>query len=122
MKKTILILGSILLYLTFASNKSYNENSIINDVNRVSVCRYCSLVVQFPISDDRLYPDNRQISQRCNQWQGHMWYNAGTSGQNAFRCKTCGVIVSIQENKPRCLTFCEEACKGKSMHKWVKLN
>lgn len=120
MKKTLMILGSMLLCLTFASNNSYYKDSTITQIKTVSVCRYCSLVVQF--SDEILFPDNRKISQRCNQWEGHMWYNAGTSGPNVFKCNTCGVIVSIQGKKPRCMTFCEEACRGKSMHKWVKLN
>lgn len=86
----------------------------------VSICRYCGLVVEF--SYDRLYPDNKRVKERCNQFEGHMWYNAGTSGRNSFKCTSCGVRVSIAEKKPRCLSFCEEACHGKNKHKWKRLN
>ncbi len=119
MKKITSLFTLLLLCILFSSYISFKKNTN-NDVSTVSVCRYFSLVVQF--SGDRLFPDNNQIKQKCNQWEGHMWFNAGTSGQNVFKCKTCSARVSIQEKKPRGMTFCEEACRRKSKHLWYKLN
>jgi hypothetical protein len=116
MKIRTIILGVSILCFTFLSNISLS----FNYVSTVAVCRNCSLVVQY--SGDRLYPDNRQISQKCNSWEGHLWYNAGTSGQNVFKCQTCRVKVSIGQKKPWCMSFCEEACRGLSKHNWIKLN
>jgi hypothetical protein len=99
------------------TNTGKHEN--VGAVQTVSICRSCGLVVEY--SYDRLFPDNSTIDESCNQWQGHLWYNAGTSGHNPFKCLTCGVKVSISEKRPRCMTFCDEACQGKAKHNWKRL-
>lgn len=96
---------------------NYEDNG---ELKTVSVCRYCGLVVEY--EGVRLFPDNRTLKESCIQWEGHMWYNAGTSGHNPFKCNKCGVIVSILEDEPMCMTFCEEACGGRSKHDWVRMN
>jgi hypothetical protein len=121
--KTILFFIGCAILIA-CNNVPSNQSNVgrheeVGAVQTVSVCRYCGLVVEY--SYDRLFPDNSTIKQSCNQWQGHLWYNAGTSGHNAFMCNTCGVKVSISEKQPRCMTFCEEACQGKAKHDWKKL-
>jgi hypothetical protein len=126
-KQSILPFFLIALCFVFSSceNLSSPKSNIGNsedlgELKTVSVCRYCGLVVEF--EGERLFPDNRTIKQKCSQWEGHMWYNAGTSGHNPFKCARCGVRVSIKEKKPLCMSFCDEACNGESQHKWVKMD
>ena len=112
-------------FLVSCESQIQNDSNIgdyedAGDLKTVSVCRECGLVVEY--EGERLYPDNSSIKESCNQWEGHMWYNAGTSGNNPFKCKTCGVVVTIKEDEPRCMTFCEEACGGASKHDWVRMN
>ena len=123
--KTLLSIFAILFLIFTTIACSSNESNIgkyenVGYIKTVSICRNCGLVVEY--SYDRLFPDNSTIHESCNNWEGHLWYNAGTSGHNAFTCNTCGVKISIAEKKPRCLKFCEEACIGKFNHDWRKLN
>lgn len=107
MRKTIILLT---LLMTFGFAKA----------QYVSVCRNCSLVHQY--NYDRLFPDNKRVSQSCSSWEGHLWYNAGSSGQNKFKCQVCTARVSIREKKPKCMTFCEIACRGKKEHQWAPVD
>jgi hypothetical protein len=111
-----------LFFLLVACNTSNSNNSNVGkheevgSLRTVAICRYCGLVVEY--SGDRLFPDNSSIIEDCNQWQGHLWYNAGTSGHNPFKCEVCGVQISIAEKEPRCMTYCDEACGGRAKHMW----
>jgi|TARA_R110001592_G_C12753537_1_gene712208 hypothetical protein len=119
MKKLLLSLSVIGLLISCGTGGSNSGKSIKKSneyYSTVSVCRHCQLVVTH---NDMLYPKNKTVSINCNQWQGHLWYNAGTSGNNRFYCRSCEAKVSIFESKPRCMSHCEEACNGVSKHDWV---
>ena len=121
----VIILSLAFLLLSSCESPISNRSNIGNyedagELKTVSVCRYCGLVVEY--EGERLFPDNGTIKESCNQWEGHMWYNAGTSGHNPFKWTRCGVRVSIKEKRPKCMTFCEEACGGKFKHDWVRMN
>ena len=123
-RKLLSIIFLVLIISLLSCNNEGNNNvgkvENYEKAQMVSVCRYCQLVVEW--SEGVLFPDNKKIQNDCSYWEGHKWYNAGTSGYNKFKCETCQVEVSISESKPRCLTFCETACGGNAPHQWVSIN
>jgi hypothetical protein len=120
--KNLLTITSIVVFsvIAVASNDNKSNAGKLEDIGsgeRVSICRSCGLVVEG--SNDILFPDNKKIKESCNNLiEGHLWYNAGRKGYNTFKCNNCGVEISIEETEPRCLTFCEIACKEKAKHDW----
>lgn len=114
---TTIIVFSIIAVASNDDKSNVGKRENIGSSEQVSICRSCGLVVEG--SNDILFPDNKKIKESCNNLiDGHLWYNAGRKGYNSFKCNNCGVEISIEENVPKCMTFCEVACQGKSKHEW----
>jgi hypothetical protein len=118
---TTIIVFSMIAVASNDDKTNIGKRESIGSGEQVSICRSCGLVVEG--STDILYPDNKKVKESCNNLlDGHLWYNAGRKGFNSFVCNTCGVEISIEEEEPRCMSFCDVACQEKARHDWRKMN
>lgn len=83
-----------------------DSNSIKKKIVNVFVCLQCR-----EIKTQRHEPP----SYDCRAGRYHVWRNFGEKGNDRYRCKGCGIIVSVQM-QPSAL-----GCTSTAHHYWEKL-
>jgi hypothetical protein len=103
------------------------SSSLLAQHPDVFVCRGCSKVIQYTLPEGTCCypPPGRKLNYGdCPEFvfEGHLWYLAGSAGQNRFKCTACGARVSIAEEEPVGLLLADQACHRKAYHKWVRID
>jgi transposase-like protein len=91
-----------------------NKNIIKKKIVNVFVCLRC-----MEMKMQRHEPP----SHGCKTGRYHIWRNLGVAGSDRYRCKKCGITVSVQSQPPvvGCTVQNRNEWENENRHEWEKL-